>query len=207
VKEYGFILKRFLPFKQKVSILSQSTGKINIVTNPITKCQQLWPGMLVTFNIINQSTNMLMASHVEIVWNPEIKKSEDLFWLHELLQHCYYFSPLENPCPEIFYHLYNCFSIYKLKIRSKKLYFKIQRIAIFKLLTLLSFYPEKELVKFLGLYNQLEKSKETPKDFMNILQNINDTQIKKMDNWILKCINNHPYGGLLKIQFSRTKSL
>ncbi len=97
-KEFGFILKRFLPYKKKLSVLCCQKGKINLITQPTEKCHQLWPGMLICFTPTFNNKKICIAHDIEIIMSPEQENFSNLYWVHHLLEICYYFVPLENPC-------------------------------------------------------------------------------------------------------------
>ena len=154
-KEIGFILKRFLPQKQKLSIFCRKTGKIEAITSPQQKCFQLWPGMLVSCNLKNMNQNIYFLQNIEILMNPEPTNSSMFYWIHNILEICYYFVPLEKPSPNIFNLIYNFFLLYKIENIFLNQIEIIRQIYVVKLLELEGFYPDKELLVYLNLYNQL----------------------------------------------------
>lgn len=204
-KEIGFILKRFLPYKQKLSILCQHKGKIAATTNPELRCNQLWPGMLISFNYSSNTSSVYFACNIEIIMSPEIEKYSCIFWLHRFLEICYYFLPLEKPSHDIFLHLYNFFLLYKLEQKFLTQIEIIKKIYLLKLLALLGFYPDKEFVLFLNLYEQLSFLYVDFKDQQKVeflkwqLQKIKKVHEKKIDDWILNCISSHPCFNNFKI--------
>ncbi|MCK4650621.1 hypothetical protein KAT08_00440 [Candidatus Babeliales bacterium] len=197
-KEIGFVLKRFFPQKQKLSILCQYKGKISITTNPEQRFDQLRPGMLISFNYSGNTSSIYFANNIEILMTPQDIKYDCFTWLHRFLEICYYFVPIEKPCHEIFFHLYNYFLIYKLEYQFLTQIEIIKKIYLLKLLALLGFYPNKELLAFLNIYDQLSSLYVDFKDQQKVeflkwnLQKIKKVHNKKIDDWILNCINSHP---------------
>ncbi len=203
-KELGFVLKRFLPNKNKISILTQTLGKIEIILRPTERTSQLWPGMLLAFYPLVQNkqwstgNKIFFAQNLEIMMFPYYNNVLSMEWIHQLLEICYYFSPLHNPANEIFRHLYNSFNIEVLKKHFNNELFIIKKIYIIKLLELLGFYPKKDLIIYLSLYQELCSmyidylDKDKAKLLKNNLQKVETIQIEKMDNWIKESLSSHP---------------
>ncbi len=197
-KELGFVLKRFLPNKNKLSVLTQKFGKIEIITRPADRTLQLWPGMLLAFYPSEQNNKIFFAQNLEIMMSPHYNHVLNMEWVHQLLEICYYFSPLHNPANEIFRHIYNCFNVEVLKKQFNDELFVIKKIYIIKLLELLGFYPTKDLIIYLSLYQDLCYmyinfiDKDNVKLLKNNLQKVQTMQIKKMDSWIRESLASHP---------------
>jgi len=197
-KELGFILKRFLPAKQKLSILTQNFGKAEIITNPPDKSFILWPGMLISFHASQSIKNMYIANNVEILLSPTENNSCYLHWIHQTLEICYYFLPLQDPCEEVFNHLYHCIALPKNECLFNNQISVIKKIYLLKLLLLMGFYPDKNLISLLSIYEQLTctsidiDNKQKVESIKIALQRVSSLQIKKIDNWVLSCINSHP---------------
>jgi hypothetical protein len=203
-KELGFILKRFLPNKQKLSVLALNKGKIELTTQPINKITQLWPGMMINFNLTPFNKKVWIAKDIEIIMHPIKNDFCDLSWLHKILELSYYFLPLEQPCPEIFAHIYNSFLIVKFEPLFYAQIGLIKRIYLLKFFTLVGFYPEGDLEQYFSFYDQLTLQSV---DFENIQQveslkrifkNITALQIRKMDTWLISCIKSHPHCNYFK---------
>lgn len=204
-KELGFVLKRFLPQKNKLSIFSQNYGKIEVITRPINKISQLWPGMLISFQKTNNFNNSktIIADNIEIILYPEFNTIITINWIHKFLEIIYFFAPLHSPEKELFKHLYNSFKLTKDKNFSKNQLSIIKKIYTIKLLELLGLYPTNDLLVYLSLYVDIsyiytEQSsfKDIDKNRIKILkdslQEITNVQIGKIDNWIIKSLGTHP---------------
>jgi len=199
-KTLGFLLKRFFPKKQKLSLLCAHCGRMEATTSNPMICNSLWPGMLISFNYrSNQQKTIYFVSNVEIVMNPEFHSFIDINTLHHILEICYYFVPIENPSHQVFSHLYNFFLLYKLESTFQTHQKLIHQVYIIKLLTLLGFYPEKELLAYLGLYEDLTSlyvdfdDPQKVKSLTRKLHDITKRKEKKINTWILGCIESHPY--------------
>ncbi|MBD3231814.1 hypothetical protein GF322_04095 [Candidatus Dependentiae bacterium] len=204
LKEYGFIIKRFFPQKQKISVISKQVGKIELITNKSTKCHLYWPGMLISFFPSKTKNFIYLAENIEIISTIQNIQNLNFYWFCRLLEICYYFVRLENPCTEIFFFLNNCMFL----IENNFLYINkihiIKKIYELKFLVLLGFYPSQEHCCYLDLYNNLTslfidfENKAKVKFLKNQLNKINTENFKKLEVWINKCLNNHPYSKKFK---------
>lgn len=113
-QQIGLILKRFLPFKNKISILSKTNGKHNLITLPSNLSQKLWPGMIIEYKLIKNNNNNInmISNHINIISTLTNITKQNIKWLHNILEVSYYSLPLASPAPEIFEILY--LSIYLL---------------------------------------------------------------------------------------------
>lgn len=203
-KELGFILKRFLPNKQKLSVLSMSKGKIELTTQPINKCAQLWPGMMIAFQLTPFNQKVWIATEIEIMMHPIKNDLSNIKWLHKILELSYYFLPLEQPCPETFAHTYNSFLIVNLEPLFSAQIELIQRIYLLKFFNLIGFYPEDDLIKYFSIYDELTSQSinfdnvQQVKSLKMFFEKITVSQINKIDSWLISCIKSHPYCNYFK---------
>lgn len=198
-RETCFVLKRFLPNKNKLSVLTHNSGKIEIITSPGHKIETLWPGMLLAYYKNNELNNskIFVISEIEVLNSPNFNQNFNIEWVHLLLEICYYFLPLHSPEPEIF-KLIN----YALNIEILNKYFLteiiiIKKIFIIKLLELLGFYPTNNLIYYLAIYQDIIDSyiniidKNSLELLKPKLQNINTEQMAQINNWIILNLGTH----------------
>lgn len=203
-KEFGFILKRFLPYKKKLSVLCNNKGKINLTTQPIEKCNNLWPGMLISFYPTFINKKICLANNIEILINPHESTTSEFYYMHHILEICYYFAPLDNPCPEIFHFLYDYFSLVKIENHFGNKINIIKKIYLIKLLCLIGFYPEKPLISILNIYDQIRSNSidfNNHRKVQSLTKDLNEIELlynKKINGWALSCLNSHPCFKLFK---------
>ncbi len=212
-EEFGFIIKRFLPQKQKISLISQNSGKIEIVTKPPTKILQLWPGMIISFMQISNISSIKIIDKINIISFFENSENFNMNWFHHIFELCYYFIPLDNPCEEVFVFLNNCLAINYLEPLLQQHTYLIKKIYETKLLELFGFYPDQPNCCYLKLYDDLTSSSIDIKDQAQVeslkikLNKINNQDIKKLETWINNCLKSHPCFRLFKtISFYRDKN-
>ena len=130
--------------------------------------------------------------------NPEFQFHSELNRLHHALEICYYFLSLEQPSHNVFQHLYNFFLLYKVEQAFATHHKVINQIYIIKLLALLGFYPNKELLVYLCLYEDLTSlyvdfdDPQKVESLSRKLYAITQRKEKKINQWILGCIESHP---------------
>ncbi|MFH1831831.1 MAG: hypothetical protein ABH827_03420 [bacterium] len=198
-KEILFILKRYLPHKQKICALTFAHGKINIVIPQKALCEKLWPGMMVAMPL-QETPNNYTASQGDIIYSPLIESKEDLFWLHHLLELCYYFLPINDQTPEIYNHVCNYFSLLTYRKYFKNYDILIQKLCIAHFLSLTGLYENSQANRLNinkhhidSLFQQLISTfaqKETNLDWLKLMTK-NLSTVKKQDiAYIDKCIEN-----------------
>ncbi len=198
-KELGFVIKRFAPKKQKFSILSHSLGKIEIIPFPLHWNNRLRPGMLISSILHSSITRIYIAHNIEILLAPlDFTENTDIYWIHSILELCYYFLPLESPCQETFNFVYRAFFILNCNHKIDSSLAVVKKLLIVKLLTLFGFYPQKTIMRYINLF---EKLVTTSVDFTNkgvikslttIPHDIDKEEMALINSWILQCLNEHP---------------
>jgi len=197
-KEIGFILKRFLPYKQKLSVLHETKGKIGLITNPIKISQKLWPGMLIEFYSIQNNNKITIANNTEIIHSHTSISADNLHWLHNLLELCYYSLPPECPAKEIFDFLGNCTTILKKPTFSNKKFEIIKKIILLRMLALLGFYPSDSFFSSFEQSNLLSSifvdfsSKQKVESLKIDIKNINKFVNEDVDKWLFSSLKSHP---------------
>jgi hypothetical protein len=167
----GFVLKRFQPNKLKSSILSMHDGKIDLSFKKFNDCFKLWPGMLISFNT-EQAHKTLFGINPQILACPNLSTSlstniptglsgnQSIFFMHHLLELCYFFTPNNKPCPEIFIFLKQFFLFFEneriepenLNLAQIKL---AQKIFVTKLFSLFGFFSHEPISMYLAAYETL----------------------------------------------------
>lgn len=193
-KELGFIIKRFIPRKQKISILANSLGKIEVIPSPLSLNDRLYPGMLISTTLHPSTTRIYIAHNIEILTTPlNFTNNSNIYWIHSILELCYYFIPLEKPCPEIFNLVY--VALFLLDNQKFNSYLNVSRkLFIIKLLVLLGFYPKKPFLQYLNLFEDLVSTfVDFPiKRIIKSLEIIGKKEIYLINLWIMQCLREHP---------------
>lgn len=203
MKEYGFILRRFLPQKCKFSVLSHR-GKLDIVPNQAALAARLWPGMLVSFDL-RPTNRIFFVNYIEIL---DMPIGEELKWVHSLLELIYYFAPLNSPATNTFNILQRALSFVHLDCYFADCFEIVKKLFIVALLDSFGFYPDKLIFKMFKEFNRLVL---VSVDFPNAraieslqqeLYLLNSQELGLIDSWIRRCVLRHP-----NAQFFRTIGL
>jgi len=133
-KNIGIILKNYYPQRQKISVLDRKMGKIQY---PSPKNKAIPVGSLIGYYVEQNRYNFYKINQLEILNIPFETATDDILFLHHVLEICYYFIPCGAEMQEIFNLLMYLYSFpYKLKyIIEKKLF-------LFKLFVSLGIFPE-----------------------------------------------------------------
>ncbi|MFA5075309.1 MAG: hypothetical protein WC436_04370 [Candidatus Babeliales bacterium] len=205
--ELAFVLKKFLPNQQKFSVLTKNYGKIYIFVQPMQKGLFLWPGMLIFFNLQNYQKNFYFVDNIEILLSPD--KNFDLNWIHHIIELCYYFIPMHNPCDKVFGFVFNCFLFSKFEVIFEKHIFLIRNISILKFFEIMGSCLSYDFNKYLQLYENLTNflidiSNKQKEDFLRTnLAQIDELEIKNINKWIFSCISQHPCSKLFKTSLKK----
>lgn len=97
----GIVLKRYMPKKQKISLLDYRLGRIEAVVRDAQLGERSWPGMVLAYTV-QESPSIYFLEQATIVAAPFESARCNIGFLHHLLELCYYFLPLGHPEPEIF---------------------------------------------------------------------------------------------------------
>jgi hypothetical protein len=198
-KETGIVLKRFIPLKQKLSILTDLFGKILVIAQPNNPiCQRLWPGSMISANFEQLENSTYLARGIEIINVPEAMTQSDIYWLHHILELHYYFIPYCQPSLDALSYLQ--FYIYLL---NRKKLFKdrfdvLKKICVMHFLNRTGFFFNENLLKcsiFLDKNITLfhdETMKEMPDKLLDYLDEIYIKNVINMDECIVRCLRTHP---------------
>lgn len=195
-QEAGIILKSFLPYKYKISVFSKREGKINLFV-PKKGRRVFSPGAIISFFYTAKGSN-LFAKKIDILHVPLDSMKDNLDWIHHLLEIFYYFSPLNAVCGDLFRLLQFSFKIGGRACLFEPYFHIVKRICLVKFLVLVGFYPPRELLFLLGLFDDVvgvsldSSNVQKVRSLHMSLEIITDQNVKEIDRWILQCLQEHP---------------
>lgn len=196
----GFVLKRFQPNKSKSTILSMHEGKFDLSFRKFNDCFKLWPGMLVSFNV-EKAYKTTFGSNVQILATPNLSEKQSIFFMHHILELCYFFVPSNKPCPEIFNFLKHFFLFFDQEIATPKYLNFTHKIFVTKLFSLFGFFSHDPISRYLAIHETLtttfvDFSTEQKVEFLE--KHLSLAQEKDFDEWILESLKIHPHSHLFK---------
>lgn len=199
VKHFGIVLKTFFPYLHKISVLSRTYGKLNLVVRQPKITTVFSPGILVAFVPIKKNFDAtVVVGSLEIIMVPFLKNDKDIYWVHHLLEICYYFAPLASPCVEIFYLLKHCFVLTEQASLFGQSFERVKKLCLLKLFALLGFHLDKALVPFIFLLEEVltvsldSSDMKKVRSLQPLLTNVSDAVAKQADEWLLRCVYTHP---------------
>ncbi|MFH1643620.1 MAG: hypothetical protein ABIA74_00395 [bacterium] len=203
----GFVFKRFLPYKKKVSILDQNIGKINLISVPADLIYKLWPGMVIKYNCLSNDSKNIIANKINIIACQQNVTKQSILWFHALLELCYYSLPLHLPANEIFDFLCNSYLLLEKQDPLESKFVVLKKIYVLKLIELLGlsscelpfFCPE-----VLSVLSQvfIDFSNKQKVESVSIMADgVNKIMQKKIDLYIGNIIKNHPYYKNFKVNY------
>ena len=107
-QDFGVVLKSFYPTKNRFSILTKSSGKIDLIFSPNAFRKHFSSGLMLDFyySILPNSSNILNKICIEIF--PQYQEKCDIDWLHNILEISYYSIPIGLPAADFFNLLRDC---------------------------------------------------------------------------------------------------
>lgn len=173
---------------RNISVLEITRGRVDafLYTSLFSKTR-VQKGSLITYHAVQDKHQKVLLQNIEIEYVPLEWGRYDIYFLHYMLETCYYFIPEGSGCEatfSFFIFLFNNFALFKAP-RDKK-------IVICKLFSQLGIYPYDPLIQ-----ECVEQFLKNPID--NLMQA--DLQLANEDllnQWILWCIKTHPQGKWFK---------
>lgn len=208
-RELGIVLRRFLPEKQKISVLSQDHGKLNIVVRSLQNCIRIWPGNLISYTVPSsqyaksflkhgvQKSGYSIEDSIDIVFVPEVSTGHKLSWVHQLLEVTYYFFPLEQPCREVFELLF-----YALRFVANRDILRyellLRKICMVQLLSYAGTPAPEQFGELQRLFmivcgQAVDESERAQIELTKICTSLQAHELfKSLDSWILTVLKTHP---------------
>jgi hypothetical protein len=175
-------------------------GKFDLVFKKFKDCCKLWPGMLISF-YVDKTGRIPLGQDPKILTHPQMVSEQSIYFMHHVLELCFFFVPDEKPCPEVFNLLRQVFLFLDDKTFPDKFLILTQKIFVIKLLSLFGFFAHEPIYMYLGVHDILtttfvDFSPEQKVEFLE--KHLSLAQEKDLDEWIRTSINFHPNCHLLK---------
>jgi hypothetical protein len=185
-------------------VLTKEQGKMNLVISSFASCHRLWPGSLISFSP-EKFSNTLKNSHsfqssherIDILYVPSVLTGHRLSLIHHILEFCYYFFPLHEPCEPVFELLMRIIQV-TAHSAPKQYEILLQRLCIVELLSYSGFFIPEEFVQLQYLFRRIcgkavDEANAARISLTRILETEEDVAlICFLDAWILKALQKHP---------------
>lgn len=184
-KNLGILLKNYSPKKQKVSLFDKALGRIE-ATFENSSQRQLNNGSLLAYHAQQTHNNLYSLNALEIIDIPFALARHDIYFLHHILELCYYFLPPQVTAPDTFVLLQAAFN----QPLANKL------LILLRFFTSISMYPED--VPFESSY--FHRLLSYPIEII-LKEQLDDEHHKQLKPWLLRCSDMHPYKKQFKTHY------
>lgn len=204
-KECGIVLKKFATSDHKISVLTNTLGKIALVVFNQGVMRRIQVGTLIEFDHPKKQNNVHTTQQLVIVLTPITQRSDDLIWLHHMLELCYYFVPLHQPLSECFVILKSCLALLPhVDLFSAHLWEIVKKLCLGALLLFLGFFPPEHLERSIimtknALFLSVDFQDVQKVEFLSKhLEKFCTIAPADLDSWFLQCIQSHPRINIFK---------
>lgn len=177
----GIVLKTCNSQVPDMTVLDQQLGKIKGRVHTRNKAIRASHGSIITYTLTQRGVSYVFDI-VDLEHVPFSFARQDIFFLHHILELCYYFLPIGCAVDDVFELLMHLFQLQNNeKLRSRR------RLVVARLFSLFGVYPEDiKISEFMEsiIYQPLNQLLDTPVDVrMNTW----------LDQWVWSCVMAHPY--------------
>lgn len=176
----GIVLKTCYSQVPDMTILDKQLGKIAGKIHMRNKNIRASHGSIITYRAIPRGLSYVL-DEVDLAHVPFLFARQDIFFLHHILELCYYFLPASCVAEDVFDLL-----IYLFGTVHEKLYTK-RRLILVRLFVLFGMYPE-----HIKVSDYIDRIMCQPlHQFLDVPF---DGKINAwLDRWMWECIMSHPY--------------
>lgn len=189
-KNLGILLKNYSPKKHKVSIFDKNLGRIEAIFQNTAQTHQLHHGASLLYYCETTNSTLYKIKNIEIMDMPLELAKTDIYFLHHVLELCYYFLPLHVGALDTFTVIEAAF-----KYASANKF-----LILLRFFTSLGIYPEDIPLEKTFFHRLLSCPIETILE-----EKLDDAQVKMLESWLLRCIEIHPYKKQFKTKLPITK--
>lgn len=183
-RQTGVIIKSYLPGKQKLILVDQHHGKIEVIPNNT----RAHVGMHVAYSLQSASGNHFFLTEIEILDLPAQLVQEDLLFLHHIYELCFYCIPFGNCAKDVYTLLMLLYTHQQWFVHSLN-----KKLFLFKLVHLIGMHPDSEKSDMSLLYRFTHESLDI------LMHETIDLEIESaLDHWLAECIVAHPYNRSFK---------
>ncbi len=176
----GIILRRYLPKKQKISLLDRELGRIESIRVDRVSLEQLHAGSVLCYYPVAHA-QWYQLEGLEIIQVPLRVARDDIYFLHHVLELSYYFLPLHSQETNLFdLILFLVYSHEKIRTSLSK------KIFLLRFFAYLGMYPEEDLV----VPKMMRSVMQAP---LEVALTLSEFSEKVLEQWLLTCVDMHPY--------------
>ncbi|MEX0940119.1 MAG: hypothetical protein WDZ41_02070 [Candidatus Babeliales bacterium] len=185
----GFVLRSYMPKKQKISILDESLGKIEATYFQFGKMSQLSAGVLMCYYPLYRNSWYELEQMVIYDMPFDIVR-QDINFYHQVLELCYYFLPLNCAADDIFNLVQYLLGSAPIMQTNKQ-----KKLFLVRFFCALGVYPEIDIPG----YDSWDNLLSLPIDVM--LKKTVKLSEEILEQWVLACLQTHPQNAHFKTMF------
>lgn len=186
MRSRGIIIRKHFPQRMRISILDEFQGHLSVVPASWQWASYASAGAIIVYELVEENESYFIKQ-IELVAVPSYSDEHLLFFMHHLLEICYFCLPVQGGKTECFELLwYIIHSLDELKNSPG-----LQKLLLAKLLFIMGQYPTE--------IEQLSISSFLHQPYTElVLLSLTHEHKKELEIFIYQCIKFHPYGRLLK---------
>lgn len=195
----AFVIKKINFATSKAVVLTMNNGKRDLFFKTMSMGVKVCCGMLISFSKIERNGQWICQDFEILACHSDLN-CDGIYFLHHILEICYYFVPYDKPCAEIFSLLRN-WLMFSHRYGGVENFYLFNKIFVLKLLSLFGFYQCDKIIKSLDLYDKLTISfiDFTSSWNLEFLKNqLSDIRESDLDEWIIQGLQEHPNFRLFK---------
>lgn len=186
IRSRGIIIRKHFPQKVCISVLDEHYGHLTVIPASWQCASYSSAGAIIGYELVEEGDTFFIKQ-VELEFVPTYQDELLLFFMHHMLEICYFCLPIyggKTECFDLLHHTINSLDVIGRRTH-------VQKLLLAKLLFMSGQYPsdiDQLKVSFLlhKPYNKLISCALTPE------------YKKELEVFIYQCIRFHPYGRLLK---------
>jgi hypothetical protein len=180
---------------KRVALLSRDKGRVDLLFFPKKGPYKLSCGSIISYGQKKNNHGLMIIEDNQLENIPFIFARQDIYFLHYLLEVCYFFIPVGSGGKSIFILLeevYRNFQAFEQPI--------FKKMVLCKLLAHLGVCPEEQTIQ-----SHAQTLLEVPIDNIGVT-NLELVLEGVLDEWLTWCISSHPQGKWFKAMPSLIKS-
>lgn len=101
-KEFAFVVKNFFPGEQKLSVITQTHGKIFVYIKNKKVIQHISHGSFLQCTVDAQHEKRLLLDSIDITQLCSPNNAQTIYWFHHLIEVCHFVIPYASPSRTLF---------------------------------------------------------------------------------------------------------
>jgi hypothetical protein len=171
----------------RLCIFTRTLGKIFCAAKKTTHQSQLIAGSILTINIAQKRPDTFTIEYIDNTIYPDIRTTQDLSWLHHVLELYYFYLPEHQVSVRDFDYLIHYLALIKLNHESISS-INLQNLAISHFLSQTGFHEQPALHRYAKIFEEFID----PSVSSGVPSSLTSIEKVSIQNLILRCLQEHP---------------